>query len=129
MRTVGLVAKGEIIGKKRINVLVKFDTGAARTSIDEEIAKKAGLEFLEKEKLVISSSARKKRKLVKAVIMLFGKKFEIVANTAKRTHSPFKVLVGRDIILGNFVIDISKTHSGPKELDLRPAVAKRLGIK
>ena len=42
-KVVGLTEKVEVIGKKRAKTEAKFDTGAKSTSIDFNIAAKAGL--------------------------------------------------------------------------------------
>ncbi len=128
MRTVGLIEKAKLVGRKTIPVVVKFDTGATRTSIDKRLAEKAGLVVLASKKTVKTGVGKTKRRLVRGRLVLFNKEFDVIANLSDRSHSKFKVLVGRDVILGNFIIDPSKTHYGPKEGQIKQDIARRLGL-
>ena len=119
MRTVGLIEPVVVVGKKRIKVLGKFDTGAFRTSIDEKVAKEAGFRAVGKVKTKSALSKGRRRKLVKAKIQIGNKIFDVEASVSKREHSVAKVLIGRDILFKNFVVDVSKRHSSPKERDFK----------
>ena len=122
MEAVGLTKKVTVLGKRDVSVLAKFDTGASRTSIGHVIAKKAGLGPVLRTRNVRSASRAtgQKRKVVLAKIRIGRKTYETEATLSNRSHSKCKVLIGRDIILGNFRIDISKTHKGIKETDFKP---------
>ncbi len=121
MQTVGLLKEVTIIGKKQVSALAKFDTGAKTTSIDKELAKEAGLGPILKYKRVKSASTKSghKRAVMKARIKIGCKEFKGEVNVTPRVHSQAKVLIGRDIILNNFVIDLTKTHKGPSENELK----------
>ncbi len=113
--TVGLLTKVKVIGKNTILTIGKFDTGARRTSVDYKIAREAGLKFIEKTKTYKSSTGIHRRRLAEATLMVKGKKFDVIVNVSNREHSIAKVLIGRDIILNNFIIDLSRTNYGPSE--------------
>jgi len=120
MQAVGLFKEVTVAGKKKVKALAKFDTGAKATSIDSALAKKAGLgPVLKHKKVKSASSSGHSRPVVKAKIKIGRKEFVAEVNVTARTHSKCKVLIGRDIILNNFVIDVSKTHKGPGEKDVR----------
>ena len=114
-KIVGLITKVKVIGKHTIVTIGKFDTGARRTSVDYKVAREAGLKFINKMKIYKSSSGIHKRHLAEATLIIDNKKFDTIVNVSNREHSLAKVLIGRDIILGNFVIDLSKTNYGPSE--------------
>ena len=118
-KKVGLIEKVVVKGKKDVRALAKFDSGAARTSIDKALAKKAGLGPVIKKKSIKSSLGKSRRSVVEAKMKIKGKIYKVEATLANRTHSVCKVLIGRDIILKNFIIDVSKTHKGIKEKDFR----------
>lgn len=114
-RIVGLVEPVTVIGKKNIKAFAKFDTGAARTSIDRKLAKEAGLGPVIKYKKIKSAlSPGQRRGIVKAKIRIGRKVYETEATLSNRDHSKCKVLIGRDIIYDNFVIDISKYGKPPE---------------
>ncbi|HDQ59614.1 MAG TPA: hypothetical protein ENN30_00305 [Candidatus Woesearchaeota archaeon] len=119
---VGLTEPVIVIGKDSIGSIAKFDTGAARSSIDEGLAEKACLGPVVRWVRIRSSSLGiqyQRRPVVKAELEIKGKKIKAEVNLAKRSHSSLKVLIGRDIIHGNFIIDIDETHESHKECDLR----------
>ena len=108
---VGLTDKVKIRGKKSVETLAKFDTGAKRTSIDMGIAAKAKLGPVIDVVKVKSASLKGgyvKRPVVEAVVEVCGKKLKVKANIEDRVHSKQKVLIGRDIIKSNFIIDVEK---------------------
>jgi hypothetical protein len=118
---VGLVDKVKVIGKKEIIAMAKFDTGAKRTSIDVEIAAKAKLGPIIKVTRVRSASARGsiRRPVVEAKIKVNGKTLKKEVNVEDRSHSDQKILIGRDIIFSNFIVDVEKTHTSPRVQDVR----------
>ncbi|MCK4326904.1 MAG: ATP-dependent zinc protease [Candidatus Diapherotrites archaeon] len=120
MQTVGLFKQVTLVGKKKVKALAKFDTGAKTTSIDTALAREAGLgPVLRHKKVKSASSAGHRRAVKKAAITIGKKRYVTEANITDRRHSRCKILVGRDIILNNFVIDVSKTHKGPGEGKVR----------
>jgi len=120
---VGLVDDVIVRGEKgEVKVKALYDTGATRTSVDEEIVEKVGLKDTGKTVLIKSKTSPKgyvKRKLYEAEIEVRGKKFNVVVNATRRSDMAYPVLIGRDIIHNNFIIDVSLTHKSNKVKDLR----------
>ena len=112
---VGLLTKVKVRGKNTVETIGKFDTGARSTSVDRDVAIEAGLKLIEKTRVYKSGLGKHRRFLAKAIITINGKSFETTVNISDRSHSLAKVLIGRDIILGNFIIDVSRTNYGPSE--------------
>ncbi len=106
---IGLVEKIVLVGKKRIKVRALFDTGAQRTSIDKKFAERVGLEERKKIVRVKSTHGKSKRKTAIAKLKIKGKIFKTIVNLTDRENMRYKVLIGRDVIYGNFKIDLEKT--------------------
>ncbi|MCD6477019.1 MAG: retropepsin-like domain-containing protein [Candidatus Aenigmarchaeota archaeon] len=120
-KTVGLVEKIVVIGEKRLTCYAKFDTGALGTSIDYDLAKKIKLKPTGKNVIIKSASVNKgvKRPVVIVKLKIKDKTFKTKATLSDRSHSKQKVLVGRNIIFNNFIIDISKTNKSPRSDDIK----------
>lgn len=117
--TVGLIEPVRVIGrKKEIEVMGKFDTGAERTSIDKKIISEVGANTIGK---TTTSNVHGKtvRSLVDIKLKIKGKKFNVKANISDRSSRKYKVLIGRDAIFSNFIIDVSKSHKSNKLGDLK----------
>ncbi|MCD4739621.1 RimK/LysX family protein [archaeon] len=115
MKEVGLVEKVAVCGKQKVDALAKFDTGAARTSVDKTLAEKVGLgPVLRTRKIKSALSKGQEREVVKAQIQVAGKSFDTEVNLSDRSHSKCKVLIGRDLMFENFVINISKEGKPPE---------------
>jgi alpha-L-glutamate ligase-like protein len=80
---------------KSVQVEAKLDTGALRTSIDKKLAKELDLPFTGEKVLVKSASGHGHRHLVKATLMLGGKKINSIASITDRSKMKFPVIVGR----------------------------------
>jgi len=94
----------------KVSVKAKVDTGAYRTSIDENLAQKLGLlnpENVLLEKLYRSSMGREKRSLVELVFWLKGKKIKTTANISDRSKLKRPMIIGRRDLKG-FIIDAEK---------------------
>src|SRR3989338_6673345 len=100
MQTVGLIEEVKIIGEKTVSTLALFDTGANRTSVDIELASKAGLGPITRMGRVKNPSIKKKisRPVVKARLEIAGKMFDAEVNIQDRSHMNFPVIIGRDIL-------------------------------
>ncbi len=93
--------------KKKINVLAKLDTGAYSTSIDKELARELGLLSVDNvlwEKEFKSALGREKRKLIRLVYWLGGRKVVSRAGLSDRRSLRRKILIGRRDLRG-FLID------------------------
>ena len=120
-KIVGLVEEVTAIGEKRVRCKAKFDTGAYTTSIDRKLAKRLVLKKTGKKILVRSASNQKgiRRPIVKMKLEILGKTISANANLSNRAHSKQKVLIGRDVIFNNFIIDVSKSNNSPRADDLK----------
>ncbi len=88
-------------------VVAKFDTGASQTSIDRKLAKKIG--FNETGKIKVGNAVDSQKRVTGPVeITIKGKKFNIIASISERSHMKIPVLIGRDIIKSNFIIDVER---------------------
>lgn len=104
---VGLVEEVKIIGKRTLASLAVFDSGATSTSVDLELASKAGLGPVTKVTRIRNPSmkGRVRRPVVKAKIEIKGRVFETEVNLQDRSHMKFPVIIGRNILAGNFLVD------------------------
>jgi len=109
-KVVGIVERVKIIGEKTINVFALFDTGAARTSVDTRLAERARLGSPIKTTMVRHASMKNeiKRPVVKAKVKIKGNDFNVKASLQDRAHMTFAVIIGRDILAGNFIVDPNK---------------------
>ena len=115
MQEVGLVEKAKVTGKQTVDALAKFDTGAARTSIDKTLAEQAELgPVIRTKKIKSALSEGQEREVVNARIDVAGRVFDTEVNLSDRKHSKCKVLIGRDLMFNNFVINISKEGKPPE---------------
>jgi len=116
---VGLVEPVKIIANnKEIKALGKFDTGAQRTSIDKQVISELGVDPIGKT-TTVNIHGRSVRPLVDVKLEIKGKKLDVKANVSDRSSRKYKVLIGRDVIFSNFIIDISKSHRSHKSGELK----------
>ncbi len=104
---IGIFEEVEIIGKKRKKIMAKVDTGAWRTSIDEEIAEELGLEKTQEKKVVKSSLGRSHRQIVVLRFVLKGREIKTKAFLANRKGLKYPMIIGRRDLKG-FVIKVNK---------------------
>jgi len=116
---IGLIEEIRLFGaNKQAKTLGKFDTGARRTSIDKDLAKKLGL--TKKGKIKVGNvHGHSIRELAKVTLQIKDKKIKTTANISNRKNRKYKVLLGRDVIFGNFMIDPSLSHKSPELGDLK----------
>lgn len=112
-KTIGLIEKVRIHKKGGgfVETTALVDTGAQMTSIDMEVAREAKLGPVVrtfKTKAPITKHVDK-RPVVKATIEINEEKFTVEANIKDRSHMKFPVLIGRNLIYDNFVVDVSKS--------------------
>jgi len=103
--TVGIVEDVEIKGKK---FKARIDTGAYRSSIDIDLAKKLGLGPVFKKVNVRSASGKSQREVIKAKVSIKGQEMEASFSIINREHMDYKVLIGRNILKRGFLIDATK---------------------
>lgn len=120
-KIIGLVEVVTVKGKKgSVKKRALFDTGATRTSIDVRTAAKAGVGPIISSVRVTSANSSRgymRRAIAEAIIIVKGKRIKTGVNIEDREGLPYSVLIGRDIIHNNFLIDVSKTHSTNKVKD------------
>lgn len=96
------------------DVLAKIDTGAARTSVDTNLAAKVGLGPVTDTVKVRApaSDHSETRPLVQATIDLSGLSFELPVSITDRQDMKYPVIIGMDILSrGDFLIDASKGNN------------------
>ena len=127
-KIIGLVELVKVKGKKGVvQKRALFDTGATRTSIDVRTAAKAGVGPIVSSVRVKSANSPRgylRRAIAEAVIIVKGRKIKTGVNIEDREGLPYSVLIGRDIIHNNFLIDVSKTHTTNKVNDNKDAVER-----
>ncbi|UCC91621.1 MAG: ATP-dependent zinc protease [Candidatus Aenigmatarchaeota archaeon] len=111
-KTIGLVEKVRIYGNgSSVEAEALVDTGAKMTSIDIRLAGKAKLGpvvRMFKTRAPITKEVDH-RPVVTVTIKVKGKKFTVEANLNDRSHMKYPVLLGRNLLYGNFVVDVSKS--------------------
>jgi len=126
---IGLVETVGIKGKKRlVHKKALFDTGATRTCVDVRIAAKAGLGPIFSSVKVKSASSPRgytRRAIAQAIILVKGKRIKTGVNIEDREGLPYPIIIGRDIIHNNFIIDVSRTHMTNKVRDSKDASERK----
>lgn len=110
VKEIGVFETVEVVDAKgeRVEVKAKVDTGAFRSSLDEELAEELGL--LEPEKILFerkyrSALGKHKRPIVEIEFYLGGRKVVTTANVTDRSRMSRPMLVGRQDLDG-FVIRV-----------------------
>jgi hypothetical protein len=132
-KVVGLVELVTLIGKKgRVTKKALLDTGATRTSIDIKLAAKAGIGPIISSVLIKNATSGNsgsiRRPIAEAKIKMKKIIVKTGVNVVDRTGLPYPILIGRDVIHKNFIVDVSRTHTSHKVKDLKK-IAKRKEIK
>ncbi len=116
---VGLIEPVKVIGKKIVSATAKIDTGAARSCIDETVAKEVGLnpvvKFVRVKSATTGGAPYIRRPVFKAKIEIAKRIIPVEVSIADRKHLKQKVLVGRDVIRSNFLVDVEHTHKTSKK--------------
>jgi RimK family alpha-L-glutamate ligase len=101
------VVVGGTSGRK--TVVAKSDSGAARTSIDLQLAADIGAGPIHTVSRVRSGSSKQSttRPVVDLVVGIGGEQYTVAANIEDRTHMTHPLLLGRDI-LKNYRLDVSR---------------------
>jgi hypothetical protein len=118
MKIIGLIERIKIKGKggsEEVDALV--DTGAKLTSIDYRLAEsiKPGPPVRTFKVKAPALKRVTKRPVVRVIIEIAGKRFETEANLSDRSHMKYPVIIGRNILYGNFMVDVSKSPKNIRE--------------
>ncbi|MCX6816440.1 MAG: ATP-grasp domain-containing protein [Candidatus Beckwithbacteria bacterium] len=103
----------DFLGEKH-QLKVKIDTGAFRTSLDEDLAKKFGLldpENILWEKAYRSALGREERKVIGLTFYLKGKKIKTQASVSDRSKLKRSMIIGRRDLLG-FSVRVKESEAG-----------------
>ncbi len=90
-------------GARRLTA--RIDTGATRSSIDAELARDLGLTEPHKHTRVRSAHGETVRPVVKASLRIAGRDLRVFFTLADRATMRYKVLIGRNVLRRNFLID------------------------
>jgi len=93
---------------KNKKVPAKIDTGADKSSINLTLAKELGLtKDLWGIRKIKSSNGYEYRPLVKSKIKIKNRILPITFTITKRENLRYPLLIGKDILKGNFLVDVS----------------------
>jgi hypothetical protein len=120
-KVLGLIEMVTISGSKRsLRKKALLDTGATRSSVDVRVAATTGIGPIVGSVKVKSKTAPEgfvRRAVAKAELEIRGVKIPATVSIEDRKNMPYKVLIGRDVIHSNFLIDLEKTHKSHKLVD------------
>jgi len=103
--------------KSSMHVQARIDSGATKSSIDINLAKKLGLGPVIGEKAIRNAHGRAVRQLIKVSIDIAGKTITEKFTLADRSGLRFPVLIGRNILKKGFLIDPEK--KAPKHSEVK----------
>ncbi len=110
--TIGIVEEVTLRGSKGdIRVLAKIDTGATRTSLDTDLAARAGLGPVFDRVRVRAAAAHEpeERDVVDARVVIAGREFDVAVAITDRKDMRYHMIVGMDILRDSgFLVDPSK---------------------
>lgn len=107
----GLLAEVTLTGpfEHQEKTLARIDTGATKSSLDVELAKKLHLQPSAAFKVIKSASGIKRRPVVSVKVKLQGEILQEEFTLAERSHMTYPVLIGQNILKkGNFLINPKK---------------------
>ncbi|MBU4246039.1 MAG: RimK/LysX family protein [Nanoarchaeota archaeon] len=121
-KVIGLVELIRIIGKEK-SVLKRalVDTGATRTCVDMKLAGRVGLGPVVSSVKITNKKGHAgydRRPVVRGIIEMHGIKIPLEMSLEDRSSMFYKILLGRDALHGNFIVDVSKTHKSNKIKDI-----------
>ena len=108
-KAIAVVEEVTVIGPKgRIPVLARIDTGASRTTLDTELAARAGLGPVLKRVRTRASAADRpeERDVVAAKVIIAGQEFDVSVAVTDRKDMRYHMIVGMDILgRAGFLVD------------------------
>ncbi|MBN2330423.1 MAG: ATP-dependent zinc protease [Candidatus Aenigmarchaeota archaeon] len=120
-KIIGLVEKVKIIGNSEKESLALIDTGAKLTSVDIKLAAETGIGPVTRITKIKSASkdVGTRRPVLEATIEIAGRRFNTEVNIQDRSHMTFPVLIGRNILTGNFLVDAGKNREIFKQVAMK----------
>ena len=105
--TVGLTAPLTIInGEKRSTLIARVDTGATKSSIDQDAAHELRLGPALHNHVVKSAHGVRQRPIIAIDVEVGGKKlYKVEFSVIDRSHMRYKALIGQNILKKGFMID------------------------
>lgn len=107
-QVLGVIEKARIIGLKgEEEVKAIVDTGAKLNSLDIKLAERIGIGKPVRSMKIKSPSTKNRviRPVVRVRIEVRGKIFDTEANIQDRSHMKFPVIIGRNLLMGSFLVD------------------------
>lgn len=95
--------------------LARVDSGATRSSIDKLLVEEMQLGPSVGTVTIRNANGRMEREVIRVKLKLADEEFEEEFTVADRSQMTFKVLLGRNILNQNFLIDPKKITSGEEE--------------
>lgn len=83
----------------------RIDTGARLSSIDTNLVAELGLGPITRTKKVKSANGKSLRPVIKVKLKLADREFEEDFTITDRSHMTYSVLIGRNILENDFLID------------------------
>jgi len=102
---VGFVEEVSILNGKELKLKARIDTGATKSSIDEDILEKLKNVEDAGTTTVNSSHGKSERKVVTLKIKIEGKEIEEEFTVFNRSHMTYPMLIGQNVLKHDFVID------------------------
>ncbi len=117
-KIIGLVETVKIIGQSEMEALALVDTGAKLTSVDIKLAAETRLGPVKRVTKIKTASKNfgSRRPVLHATIEIGGKRFDTEVNIQDRSHMTFPVLIGRNILTDNFLVDAGKNRDIFKDI-------------
>src|SRR3989442_3439433 len=110
--SIGVIEEVTLGGSKGdIRVLARIDTGAARTSLDTDLAARAGLGPVFDRVRVRAAAAHEpeERDVVDARVVIAGREFDVAVAITDRKDMRYHMIVGMDVLReSGFLVDPSK---------------------
>ncbi|NPE27005.1 hypothetical protein HNV12_03320 [Methanococcoides sp. SA1] len=103
----GMVENVELEGE---TVLAKIDTGASRSSIDEDLAVRLGMTEIIKEREVRSSHGRSVRNIVRGRVKIGSRIIPTTFSLADRKDLKFDLILGKNFLWRGFIIDTRRSY-------------------
>ena len=128
---IGITEKVTIIGEESVTANAIFDTGARLTSIDIKLAAKAKIGPIIRTTRVKNPSTkiRTRRPVVKVRIRIRKKEYEVEANLQDRSHMTLPVIIGRNLLMGEFIVDPEKNIEVFKKMRAEKRNPEKQGLR